>query len=507
VVDLESIEELIFIMMSLVFLLMGVMLVASILMSAYNPYDQITFANTEKLRSAMNEACFLNAGNDNPVKVSFDMPQNIPILSGVFTILPAWVMRSGGDPNYVLYYESFPPGEAIGWEVHHSTFKDRLVTYLPSRSAWEGKTEREVLNYVYDIFKDSGGTSTNKDIDAIVVGNIILDDKYRSDFVVNKQDQPDLTLPADGYFIRDYTRTDDTKKGFFGYGAWGGNSYKFHNYLGLTPLEKTLVKYQACGDDTLCLKTRDGVYKFPLGNCNDVDYIQLVYDSRAKISNIGKFLGANVVAGLSAVVAIFSPIGKLLGIGSFAFNANKAFEAKIALLLSFKASDFYVASPCSIKEVEVSVTNCGSSSIYVCENMAEYPLFEYDEDGKLKYVGEHYFCLDSVIGNTYNSANKPDKCLIVKISDQPDGFCWTPDPLNPIALSKPTSDSWFSKFRNFFLNFFTTKDALSLKVYPVVLSRVYVKSTDSFVLTPPSDIADGLKVFGLIKSSKSWGWP
>lgn len=498
---MEPVGELIFVMMSLVFLLMGVVLVASILMSAYNPYDQIVFANVEKLRSAMNEACF----SGGEVTVSFDMPQNTPILSGFFTILPAWVMRSAGDPNYVLYYESFPPGEAIGWEVYHSTFKDRIVTYLPSRSEWKGKTERDVLDYVYEIYKEAKTDSS--EIDAIVVGNIILDDEHRSDFVVNKQAEPDQTMPADGYFLRDYTETEKTKKGFFGYGEWEGNAYKFHNYLGLTPLEKTLVKYQACGDNSLCLKTRSGVYRFPLGNCKDADYIQLVYDARDKIDvkKLVKDLGISIGSVLT-VWFVPSLQAKFLGIIGLASSSVDAKSHIIGTLAAIKGSEFYTASPCSISEVKVSMNNnCAAGPTYICKKMQKYPLFEYDEDDKLKYVGEHYFCLDSVIDVSQDTGEKPSKCLTINIYDKPNGYCWTPDLSNREVLRSSTKQGLWGKIKDLILDTLTYTQGKESGMFPVAASTAYINQLNSFVLLPPQYVnVKELKMGWLINL---WSWP
>ena len=60
-----SIPEIMFTTTSLLFLLIGVVLLVSIIMATFNPYDQIAFANTEKLRAKMDQACLNN--QDDPV--------------------------------------------------------------------------------------------------------------------------------------------------------------------------------------------------------------------------------------------------------------------------------------------------------------------------------------------------------------------------------------------------------------------------------------------------------
>src|SRR3990167_8970834 len=112
--DNVPVSQLIFTALSLVFLLLGLTLIITVIMFA-NPYDTIAFANVEKLRAAMDQAC-LNPGAE--VDISFTLQQTNPSrLSLAFSFLPIWITNIYGDPKYTVYYEAFPPGEGTGWEI------------------------------------------------------------------------------------------------------------------------------------------------------------------------------------------------------------------------------------------------------------------------------------------------------------------------------------------------------------------------------------------------------
>lgn len=472
------------------FLLMGIVLIGSIIMSVYNPYEQMTFANVEKLKSAIEEACL---DENNEITILFSMPQNTPAFSLLFSVLPAWIIKSSGDPNYVLYYESFPPGEAIGWEAYHN-FNNRLISPLPD--GYEGKIVEDVKNYARDVYIEFKNRNPNSVVDAVLINNIILNDKYRSDFIVNKNG--DLTNEI---FETSSETKNEPSKGFFGYGKWEGNFYKFQNYVGLSTIEKTLIKYQPCGENSLCLKTRNGIYRFPLEMCKGkIKNIQLIYDSRNRgkiyvITTVGVVVvvGASIVSvyvgSIAAVITKalsvfgsvlkfvwkFPLIGKLITIGGTALGVEEGLSFISSQFISFKTSDFYLASPCDIKtkntdiklynsETEETTTieeernmrirfsNCKEGEItgdnpIVCQNVMKYPLYRYNEDGKLEYVRDknkniiyHYTCVEK-IGDKDDKeikGNDPPKgdiidyyngyCIQIYVDTRPKDFCWTDDP-------------------------------------------------------------------------------
>jgi hypothetical protein len=513
VVRLDPTEKIIFALMSLVFLLMGIVLLASIVMSAANPYNQITFANVEKLRSSINEVCFTPS---QEVSLQFEMPQNTPVLSWLFSILPAWQINSAGDPNYVLYYESFPPGEALGWEVYHN-FNNRLIVPLPDN--YEGKGVADVRQYAANAYCKFRERNPSLVVDAVVVNNIILNDKYRSDFVLvtskfsgKGDEKPSGSGGAGGYweggpggpgsskevcadpFVT--MEEQDPKKGFFGYGTWEGNVFKFKNYMGLSRLERTLIKYQPCGANALCLKTRDGVYKFPLDVCDgkNIKGMQLVYDARQRgkvyaitaggiivvtataliggpLLTVGGVIGRAAIA-VGKFIWKILPFKRTVTVAGVVFTLEEASNWLLSKFLSFKTSDFYLASPCDIKtstekikrynddtdettevaeerDLRVVSDKCEKikgTSTTICQNVMKYYLYEYDDNGKLKVVkdknGEHYHytCVEKIGDSSstliqgddppdnFNNEYYSGDCIQVYADTRPKGFCWTDDP-------------------------------------------------------------------------------
>ena len=65
--------------------------------------------------------------------------------------------------------------------------------------------------------------------------------------------------------------------------------------------------------NSLCLKTRSGVYLFPLHQCNDIKNIQVVYDKRS-ITTVGDV----VAVGTATVVLakVFVAVSKISGIAA-----------------------------------------------------------------------------------------------------------------------------------------------------------------------------------------------
>lgn len=580
---MESIEEVIFIVISLLLLLMGIVLLGSIIMSSYNPYQQITFANVEKLRSTFNEVCYKN--NAEAVKVSFEMPQNTPMLPNIFTVIPAWIIKSSGDPNYVLYYESFPPGEANGWEVYHS-FENRLLTYLPDNL--EGLSAMEVEEKAREAVKKFSENNKNQPLEAVVFTNILLSDKYRSDFIIKQtkmenvktgsEDSESQGIAQEVEFVKGGEEKTDPSQGYFGYGKWQGNFFKFNNYASLSALEKTLIKYQLCGADSLCLKTREGIYTYPMEMCKNIKGVQLVYDARNRgVTYVATAAGiaAVVFAGKLGIIGKgISWIAKKLipGIGKFiikkpstwilaGYGAEEAAQFVASQFLSYKTSDFYLASPCSMKgdtqtvdvknydtatddegdetivekdekvtleyDFKIKLANCEEADVTganpdVCQNVIKYPLYKYDDsangDGKLHYIKDangnkkyHYVCVEKigdaddteVIGNdppvTDNDDYYKGTCLQVFVDTRPKDFCWTDDP-------------W--KRRSSFSDF-DTQAALWLTgqitgMDAIVDTTAYISSSDNKIgdIMVLKETGFDKSIFEKIGTSQiTWTWP
>ncbi len=327
-------------MISLLFLLLGIVLLVSILMSTFNPDEQIAFANVEKLRATMDEVCF--TGGEKTI--SFDLPQNTPKFTSVFTVMPIWIIRTNGDPNYVLYYEAYPAGDAVGWEVYQG-MQNRLLAPLPLGYGDGTKGENDVRNYanrVKDLWKTrviddpSVQLQWSEYLEGISINNIILGSK-RSDFSVHNFVIPDnpSSTPAVGGNAQEALK--DLRK----YGEWrdlqnpdaenpvaaeGDNAFLFNNYRGLSSFEKSSIKYQPCGDNSLCMKTREAVYKFPLRQCGDIKYIEMKYDARDR-TKLYTYAGATlVVVGAGACILLTSGVCGLVAAGG-AVSASTAATA------------------------------------------------------------------------------------------------------------------------------------------------------------------------------------
>jgi len=472
-----SISEMTYTMLSLLFLLLGIVLIVSIIMSKANPYDSIAFANVEKLSAAMNQVC---AGSSE-VSIKFDLPQNTPALNTLFAVLPLWIIRTNGDPNYVLYYESYPPGDAIGWEVYQS-MQNRLVTSLPE--GFEDKTQSDVDAYVNSV-RDLWNTQVtqndaislpSKNLEGIVVNNIVIGGP-RSDYYLGEGTKtPTSTTTTVGI------GPENALAGAFRYGDWksvddnmqprdGDNAFIFNSYTTLNSFEKSAIKYEACGDNSLCFKTRSGVYRYSLDQCSNIKNIQMVYDARnrAKLYAgagivVGAAIGCIFTGGACAAVAggvgsaggwaarliRFIPFGKTVTVvaGGTAVTVG-AYEAASWLygaFLSYKVQDFNLASPCSIKEMTIKKADCTDAVLIewaadqkACTDVIRTPLYQYGIDGKLHPAGDHYTCMEKV-GSGLSSTpsgtfDSNDQCLQILVTEKADDFCWTPDPFRPTFLS------------------------------------------------------------------------
>ena len=546
---MEAIEEVLFPALSLVFLLLGVVLLSSILFSAFNPYEQIAFANAQKLRAAIDETCF--RGGQEARLDKFDLPQNVPSFTWIFTILPRWIIRANGDPNYVIYYESFPAGEATGWEVYHD-FQNRLIVPLPE--GYENRYGYDVQDYVKEVIKKYKEKDTTP-INAVVISNIVLSEGFRSDFIFETSgkfqgfsggsldDSSDVTINVGG----PAPKVESAETRFFSYGKWkeqdddtklptpGNNQFIFSNYLGLTDLEKASIKYMPCGANSLCLKTRSGVYKLPLGYCNDIKSVQLVYqgagdkdilDNLRVLAEVG--IGGALIK-FTKFKHIFSQKILLPIIGSI--TLGHAAETIAKWHVSFKISDFNAVSPCSIqydpdrdRGITIKKRSCretdpidvGDSNLLIdpsyttCTNVIKYPIYQYDaESGKLSKVGSkyHYACVES-IGNKIDDPpdeqfTSADECVQIAVRKIKKSYCWTPNPY------KKDSNFWKAIFnadvvRNLAVTFFYHP--------PIVENTAFFSDTETgaqaVVLTPTETVLkQGEEFFESLDRKWWWGWP
>ena len=116
---------------------MGLAVLLSIILSSSKAsYEQTAFASAERMRSAIDEACFKDVRDEGrAIEIEMELPQSIMLtdvwLLGSLTqsYMGRFLIRQIIEPNFILYYEMFPVGEAIGWELYHD-FDYRIITQI-----------------------------------------------------------------------------------------------------------------------------------------------------------------------------------------------------------------------------------------------------------------------------------------------------------------------------------------------------------------------------------------
>lgn len=501
-----------------------------------NPDIQTAVLNTERLRAKINEACF------NPGQIvtldGFRLTQPKPNkLAGFTDALPRFNIISGGDPNFVLYYEAFPVGEAIAWEVYEDFGTRVIAPYKHQSSEDTGDTidkndfTNKLLNQhlpkiengIKQFFEGSYAAQNPLVVNAeknIAVNNILLQDslgpipagiiaykklKIDSGVIETGQDEERMIGPIN---------FDENPLG-----KWvNDNQYAFSSYRGLSEFEQSFIKYRPCEDNALCLKTRSSVYTFPLDPaCADADYIQLAYDAREV--ELEQFLPAGAVAALARTWPRL--ILTRLGIVGGTIAAFLAARETVGFALRYKVSDFYLASPCGIEKMEITrLDSCNDqNNNYPCEKMVKYPLYEYSDPVLKK--GEHYTCIDN-LGDDFDIKNDaqpnefmeyPSSCIRIKVEVQPTDYCFT---RNPQVTHVYDGGSWIPVWMQQIKNWFTL-DALT-KVFdglgglPVKGTTIFfatgLPKTDAVIIKPESISSTILSLNSeAFEKAWNWGWP
>jgi len=248
------------------------------------------------------------------------------------------------DPEFVLYYESFPIGDDISWT---------LYTDLPYT--------------VYASLNDSRQTIQNfNELEADFVSNV---KKEVSDYL--------LTKGVDDDYLKDVENMNVflTNKLVGGeLGSWHHTSVAdiFNiSFTGFNLAKASSIKYLACGDNALCLKTHKNIYRFPLTNCDDIDSIELHTDS-------------------------FWSFGHQRGFG--------------------------LASPCKLK---VKIYRASGNNCY-CHQKLSTPIFNVSENGTATTIGKRTMCFNE-LGE--EKADNNFQCIIVEaVGGAKDGtFCYVKD--------------------------------------------------------------------------------
>lgn len=348
----------------LLFMVMGLLLSLFVLggfvKEGLQPFQADAETSVSLLAKEINEVC--QSGSAKSIEVS--LPQSVADvdLGGVViakNVIPRGLLSSRGDPNILLYYESFPPGEAISWELYHD-FGKRAVLYYQNPDADSVRDEQlSVLER---------NALERLQYSSAVFANVPLKDRQKGGF----------NLIGD-------------------FGKWNkeGNRYVFDNYESLSPLNKTAVKYRLCGVNALCLKTPKQIIVYPLDKCAEagINYMQLTtYQPMFKGSTtvigkavpitislfswtrvVGKFLKIATAHTWKPIVRLFSSKKTAsylsMGIDLSKTTAGAALKTTLAAYVGGKAddvssifsaesnTDFYLASPCRAS-VKIEKTSC-----------------------------------------------------------------------------------------------------------------------------------------------------
>ncbi|MBI2583163.1 MAG: glycine zipper family protein [Candidatus Aenigmarchaeota archaeon] len=354
--------------------------IANFLNSAWNPHEQAAFASAEALALTIDEVCGRQLGFSKELDVN--VPQPTPPVIGGTTLFPQIGMRINGDPHYLLYYENFPPGEAISWEIYNN-FPERAVVFADPD---EGETLGE---YVGRFRQNLQAAGFSTELSRYVFGNIVLNDV---------PEKGETRLAGD-------------------IGHWEGNVYKFDKTPVLAKADQSLAKYRTCSPFSLCFKTRQGIVRIPLHNCRraNVTIMQVEREPPSHPTGAVEDYGKTALGGIAIGTATGATIGAVAGIWTGpGVLATTLTGAKIGAWVggslgvigtSFKrvntvgdVSDFYLASPCKAK-AEITKTTCECRS-------SKLPDAVLPETFKKEYTSDEFGIYEISSGNLVSSKEK-----------------------------------------------------------------------------------------------------
>jgi hypothetical protein len=440
--------------------------------------------------------------------------------------MPIWIINTNGDPNYVLYYEAFPASDAVGWEVYQNMQNRLVVPY----NGGDGDTYEDVEKFMNDVEKKAEELGVNP-LEGIIINNIILN----SNTIISQGERVEggTGLQSGNELLSEIPDYGDwSNKDYDETPSAGDNFYKFSNYMSLNAFEKSAIKYIPCGDHTLCLKTREGVYTFPLRNCNNIKSVQLIYNGAGDenyektVAEIVGVKGSGTVRNFIKGLPFSGLLSKFLLLGKTVLLYDLVSDV-IERHVSFKISNFGIVSPCSIDEAKITLTSCKKTqpeipgyidSVYEpCTNVIKYPLFQYDPNSeKLNVVRkngeivEHYMCVESVgtsihdlPGASSDKFSTDDVCLQVEITKIKDDYCWTPNPYKDVG-----EVGFWGQIKDFFAQDLIRGSITYFLVPPVQNNSAYIADTQTIVLGP-TDIAmeRGKGFFDAFQRKWWWGWP
>ncbi len=487
-------------MLELILLFMFMVFVVKAGVAALNPDEQTVLINVNLLKNKIDEACSTGYASMN----DFNFPQpSPPRFAGLVDVFAQIAIRTSGDPHYILYYEAFPVGEAVGWETYHD-FNYRAVSPIDLHtntpitiSDFKAQMETHLQNVQNNIkaFLGTQYTST-----PVLVNNIKLSNYLN----VNP--------------LEEASRNGNDKIKLGNAGDWKDDNkrFVFYSYNTLSSLDKSFIKYRTCDKNSLCLKTRSGVYVFPLNEACNGKYLQLNYDavSTKKTAAITIAAGAATVVGVkllagASAATVFGKLASFIGKGlSFGIRhpviagttATALFYSVSASIfkntLTYKVSDFYAASPCRLKNLEFEREACDSK----CTKLYSYPIYDYNPlDDKVTPIGSHLTCVSGLNSDVSpNNLISNAECIKIKVSEPREGYCWTPNPTTE-------SIEWFSTD---VLKKTILEIANELGATPVYSSNTYTENPFMYILKP-SETSRTManRLAEAVGNTWSWKWP
>jgi hypothetical protein len=379
---MKGVEAMLMLIIQLVFgILIGLVIFLVLIQPFLASNDRaVNLLNVQMLASYIDEACATGTTFEiDKFELRQSMPLNIPLLPDQSDPVYKFLLRQhlnqvSPDPQYMLYYEAFPPGEGVGWETGTNLYYRVLVPTYSSNVD-------ELPDLIDSVKQEFALKKAGEDVEKtkFFINNIVL--------------TTDLDLST-GLPVEEETTTG--AKYIQNVGEWKDETtFEYSNFLSMSIIDKSLTKYMPCGAYSLCYKIDDTVYVFPLENCrrSGIKYIEMFDDS-------GR-------------VPIIHPINLIPGEGPVEGPS---------WLLSDLYHDFSIASPCKAS-LKIEKTECvckGSKNgmlgihadclleagVFDWETcwdntdrypFLKYPIYEY-EDGELKRMGEHYFCTNRISG-------------------------------------------------------------------------------------------------------------
>ena len=311
--SMKGLDFILTLMIVIIFLILSVLLVFLVVGSASAGSGEKALA--ERFVTAVRNACY--TGQETKVEVKMSQPNRYGGFEGLS--LPGWLgganifsfflfheltIKAIGDPNTLFYYELFPPGEAIGWEIYHG-FGHRSIVMM-DRQTLRIQDLHNTIEQKSRKIRQLNLLPNDKKVFTII-GNIVLNDQINL--------SGGLADEKEGNNI----------------GKWDKDNFKFKQYDTLEREEKTALKYMSCGDNVLCMKTRTGIDKYPLEECEGkADFIQLEAKDKAD-------------------------------------------------------GNFYLASPCEAT-AKISLGTCEC-------NLVSYPIYEL-RNNRLEKIGDHLSCVN-----------------------------------------------------------------------------------------------------------------